>query len=480
MLLALLLVIGVAGQLRWGFADDWVDQAKDWAGIGTSDAPDPQREPEQVAPPEGIELPEQPAPSPVLRPLTAQRSGQVDPAKVQAALSTGKGLGDGRFGRHLVVAVGDLSGGGPVFDSGNGAFTPASTTKLFTSAAALEALGPERRFATTVVRDSPRRIVLVGGGDPYLSSKPVKDPEVYPQRADVVTLARRTASQLRADGTTRVRLGYDAGLFPDDGTNPQWEPDYIPDDVVSPIRALWVDRGDDASGYGNVSDPSATAAQVFADALRRSGIKVTGVPTEVDARRDADEVARVESPTVAEIVEHLLDVSDNETAEVMARQVGVQVADDGSVTGGPTAVLTTLSDLGVDTGQDRLFDGSGLSRHNRLTSRSMLQLLQLAGSEQHPELRSLLTGMPVAGFTGSLTDRFDSGNQDALGRVRAKTGTLTGVHGLAGTATDLDGNTMVFVAVADRVPRKNDLAQLKARVAVDELASRLGGCHCSR
>ena len=85
----------------------------------------------------------------------------------------------------------------------------------------------------------------------------------------------------------------------------------------------------------------------------------------------------------------------------------------------------------------------------------------------------------MAGFTGSLTDRFDTGDQAALGRVRAKTGTLTGVHGLAGTATDLDGNTMVFVIVADKIPKKNGLAQLKARVAIDEMASRLGGCHCS-
>ena len=101
---------------------------------------------------------------------------------------------------------------------------------------------------------------------------------------------------------------------------------------------------------------------------------------------------------------------------------------------------------------DRLYDGSGLSRLDRLTTDSLRH--RWSGSPrvaEHPELRPVMTGLPVAGFTGSLTYRFDKGPPEAKGRVRAKTGTLTGVHGLAGIADDATGARMVFVVVADRV-----------------------------
>ena len=89
----------------------------------------------------------------------------------------------------------------------------------------------------------------------------------------------------------------------------------------------------------------------------------------------------------------------------------------------------------------------------------------------------MIVGLPVAGFTGSLTNRFDTGEPAGRGRVRAKTGTLTGVHGLAGIAGDLDGNLMAFVLVADRVALRNNL---DARVDLDRAAAELGACHCGR
>ena len=104
-------------------------------------------------------------------------------------------------------------------------------------------------------------------------------------------------------------------------------------------------------------------------------------------------------------------------------------------------------------------------------------MLRLAASDRHPELRPVLTGLPVAGFTGSLASRFDDGRPRGRGRVRAKTGTLTGVSALAGVATDLDGDPMVFVLMADRIEL---LDTLDARDALDALAAALGACHCGR
>ncbi len=81
----------------------------------------------------------------------------------------------------------------------------------------------------------------------------------------------------------------------------------------------------------------------------------------------------------------------------------------------------------------------------------------------------------MAGFTGSLATRMDEGPPAGLGRVRAKTGTLSGVTSLAGLATGLDGTVMVFVLMADRVRLPKGL---DARTVLDSAAAALGACRC--
>ena len=93
------------------------------------------------------------------------------------------------------------------------------------------------------------------------------------------------------------------------------------------------------------------------------------------------------------------------------------------------------------------------------------------------ELAGAVDGLPVAGFSGSLTYRFATRADSALGRVRAKTGTLTGVHGLAGVVTGRDGSVMLFVAIADRVKVRHTLF---ARDRLDQVAAALAGCACGR
>ncbi len=134
-----------------------------------------------------------------------------------------------------------------------------------------------------------------------------------------------------------------------------------------------------------------------------------------------------------------------------------------------------LRGLGVPLTGDRLYDGSGLSRQDLLATDTLAGVIRLAASPDHPELREVLTGLPVAGFTGSLTYRFDKGPAAARGRVRAKTGTLTGVHGLAGVADDASGARMVFVVVADRV---GPLKDFEAQTLIDRIAGALGACRC--
>jgi D-alanyl-D-alanine carboxypeptidase/D-alanyl-D-alanine-endopeptidase (penicillin-binding protein 4) len=100
-------------------------------------------------------------------------------------------------------------------------------------------------------------------------------------------------------------------------------------------------------------------------------------------------------------------------------------------------------------------------------------VLQLASSPDHPELRSVVTGLPVAAYDGSLASRFD--HSAGRGLVRAKTGTLTGTSALAGITTDVRGHALVFAFVSNHVKYAETL---DTRAALDRLATALATCPC--
>lgn len=478
---AVVLLLVAAGAVVWqlGWAEEWWDS---WRG----DDP-PSDDPAAVAPPPEVDVPA------VRRPPAVAPEADTDASLVRAevAAALGSHLADRDLGRHVLAAVAPLDGRGLTYEStsaGPGVAIPASTTKVVTSAAALFLLGDDHVFRTTTVLErggGTPRLVLVGGGDPFLASRP-EQPDApasppsatfTPERADVVTLARRSAAALREEGVRRVRLGYDDSLFSGPTATPRWEPDYVPDGVVSPITALWVDEGRSPTGFGRVADPSLAAAQAFATALRGAGITVVDGPTATVAGSGTDPVASVSSPPLAHIVQRIIEVSDNEAAEVLLRHAGLADQGDGSFLGGQRAVRRVLAAHGIPMSGSVLYDGSGLSRENRLSPGLLVDVIRWASDDAHPELRPVVSSLPVAGYTGSLTDRMDQGPAAGPGRVRAKTGTLTGVTSLAGIAVDLDGDLMVFALMADRVPKNKDAL---ARVAMDNAASALGACRCGR
>jgi D-alanyl-D-alanine carboxypeptidase/D-alanyl-D-alanine-endopeptidase (penicillin-binding protein 4) len=305
----------------------------------------------------------------------------------------------------------------------------------------------------------------------------VTSPADYPAEADIGTLARSTAKALKAVGRTKVRLGYDTTLFRGPAVNPAWPASYLTDSVVSRISPLWVDEGRTGPGYLFRSRrPAEAAAAAFAARLEAHKIKVVGAPQPRTAAAGDDELAAVRSAPLREIVQHILELSDNEGAEILLRQVAVAEGEPASFEGGVRAVNRVLGRLGVDTTGETHLDGSGLSRRNRVHASTLMSVLELAASPAHPGLRAVVADLPVAGFTGSLAYRFLTGDRAGLGLVRAKTGTLTGVHGLAGVATTVDGSVLVFVAVADRVPLVDTLP---ARAKLDQIAAALAGCRCA-
>jgi D-alanyl-D-alanine carboxypeptidase/D-alanyl-D-alanine-endopeptidase (penicillin-binding protein 4) len=270
-------------------------------------------------------------------------------------------------------------------------------------------------------------------------------------------------------------LRYDASLFSGPSASPFWEPDYLPDGVVSPISALWVDEGREDEGLSARSpDPAAAAARLFAEDLRAHGVRVTLVRRE-PARAGSQQVAVVRGAELVEVVKHVLEASDNEGAEVLARHVALAEGRPASFDGASRAVRSVASGLGVPLDGATVRDGSGLSRQDRLGVRTLLEILAAAADPDRPELAGVLEGLPVAGFSGSLAYRFATRADSGLGFVRAKTGTLTGVHGLAGLAEARDGSVLLFVALADRVRVRNTLF---ARDQLDRIAAALARCPC--
>jgi D-alanyl-D-alanine carboxypeptidase/D-alanyl-D-alanine-endopeptidase (penicillin-binding protein 4) len=467
--LVLSLVLAGVAAWRLDLVEPWYDHY-----FGDEPTAPLAESPAEVPPPPGLDLPPVPAMQPVAAELAS--SGRAAPGKVEAALAPY--LADADLGPHVLAAVDDLSTGRPLARVGSGDAIPASTTKLLTGVAALEVLGPERTFSTRVVSGGRGRIVLVGGGDPFLMSEPVdEDGPSYPARADIVTLAQQTAVALQQQGRGRVRLGFDDSLFAEPGFNPAWPAAYAEEgDIVSPITALWVDQGREPDSFVRVADPSLYAAQVFAAALVDAGIEVVGDPAYGVAGGSGREIATVTSAPVREIVERVLEVSDNEAAEVLAHHIGLAVSGTGSFEAGVTGTLRTLRALGVPRQGIEIYDGSGLSRDNRITPEALLAVLRAAATGG-PALRTVIEGLPVAGFTGSLTDRFEGAFPEARGLVRAKTGTLTAVSSLAGVVVDQQGHQMVFVLMADRISKPRETA---AENALDDAAAALAACSCGR
>ncbi|MCF3180822.1 D-alanyl-D-alanine carboxypeptidase/D-alanyl-D-alanine-endopeptidase, partial [Streptomyces polychromogenes] len=166
--------------------------------------------------------------------------------------------------------------------------------------------------------------------------------------------------------------------------------------------------------------------------------------------------------------ERMLTNSDNDIAEALARQTALASGKPASFEGAEEAVTQRLGSLGVDLTGSRFADGSGLNRADKVSARLLTGLLAKAADPQHPELRPVLTGLPVAGFTGTLRTR-NAGTSPAAGLLRAKTGTLTGVNSLAGTVVAPSGRLLAFAFLtanaADGSAAEKGLDKLAAAVA---------------
>ena len=419
-------------------------------------------------------------------------------ARASAPMPTSRGLsaalsgvlGSGVLGKQAGAEVIDPGTGRVLFARGaSDLLQPASTTKLVTAAAALDVLGPSARLRTRVVAGaSPGSIILVGGGDPTLAAGPVPASN-YPQPATLKQLAAATARALRAQGRRSARVSYDASLYSGPPLAPGWPEAYITTGNVTAITPLEVDQGrltpggapEDADDPGNFrprsTDPAAQAASAFAAFLSADGIRVSGQAGQQKAARHAATLAAVSSPPVSAIVGWMLRESNNVIAENLARQVALRERRPATFSGAAAAVTATVHRLGVPGGI-HLVNGSGLSPQDRIAPAVLARLVSVAAAGAQGRLRAAITGMPVAGFSGTLAPGqsvFSGFTARSRGLVRAKTGNLSSVATLAGLVYDASGRVLAFAFMTDQV-RPANLG--RAADGLDRMASALAGCGC--
>ncbi|WP_174242688.1 D-alanyl-D-alanine carboxypeptidase/D-alanyl-D-alanine endopeptidase [Micromonospora costi] len=399
-------------------------------------------------------------------------------------------VGAAALGDRVNVSVADVATGQSLFAKGaDDGTVPASVTKLVTGVTVLAAKGPAYRIPTRAVAGAnPGEVVIVGGGDPTLA---VDKKGFYPDAARLDDLAAQVKQAL--GGTAPTKVIVDSSLYSGPVFEPGWDADIPTGGYGAAITALMTDgaradvpqaKKDHQSGdHGaeRVSQPDLSAGRSFARLLGLPSSAVskgTAPAAGADATAGApgSELGKVESPPLVRLVDIMITDSDNVIAEAMARQVALARNKPASFSGAAAAMDEVAGELGLPADELSLADGSGLSRTDRISPSLLTDLITLAGNGGHPELAAIFGGLPVGGWSGTLGGRYETaGTKAGAGVVRAKTGTLTGVHAIAGLVTTADGRLLTFAVLTDRVPADG---LESARVALDRIAATLAGCGC--
>lgn len=425
---------------------------------------------------------------------------------------------------------------------------PASNTKLFTAALALDRLGPARRLSTSLRMDgSPDAsgrlagpLRLMGGGDPSLSPRAHGGSweEVWAPLVAAVKRAgiRRVDGGLLCDESRYVGPPFGSGWNWDDlveSYGAAVSALSAGDNVVSLIVTPGRNAGDSAgvrmeplatamsleasvvtsakggmeelslfrlpgdsrlrisgslpAGSGPVTveaavpNPALWSGQLFLEALRKAGIPLSGPMRVIRAGEPVvqgtwTDVGSVSSPPVSELVRDMMKPSQNLHAQLLLLAVGADSGATGVSAAGRTTEAAGLAALpsflrkaAIREQDVSLEEGSGLSRKNLVTARSLVRLLTFMS--RHPTAAAWRDSLPIGGVDGTLRARFI---QPGLrGNVRAKTGSLRNVHSLSGYLTNSVGEPLVFsILVNGAVPQEGVPS---AREAMDAWVAALAG-----
>lgn len=351
------------------------------------------------------------------------------------------------------------SGGQRVVDvNGGEALVPASNMKLLVAVAALEQLGADSVFTTTAASEVvvgedgtlAGDLWLVGGGDPLLGTDEYVAGLEVPDQAH--TRLEDLADRLVDGGLTAVTGGVtgDDTRYDNVRTVEGWPERSTSRSRPGPFTALAVNDGFESYPLDPESDeapepaadPPLLAAEVFEQLLADRGVEVQGDPAAAAAPDDLVTLATVDSPPLGDIVGQMLTTSDNTTAELLVKELGLERLGEGSTSAGSEVVTLILDEMDLPTDGLVVADGSGLHDDDRVSCDLLAAVLTRAGRDS-----DVAASLAVAGESGTLTERFlDS---FVSGRLRAKTGSLNESTALSGYVDTLAGLDLVFAYVAN-------------------------------
>lgn len=323
---------------------------------------------------------------------------------------------------------------------------PASNMKMITGAGALLQMGPDFRYTTRLATTARAPVVdgtlrgplyLMGAGDPLLATRAYAARYLPASATPLLDLTR----PVRRAGIRRV-LGpivADESLFDAVRDGPSWERHYHL--YAQPLSALSTNQ----NHAGNARRADAPAPWRASGVRLRRALRGVHVTHASGVRRGTTPArVRVLSTAVSApmrtIVREMNVPSDNFIAEMLAKTIGVHGAGIGSSAAGTARTYALLGRHGIMTGRERLVDGSGLSRHNRLTATALVRLV--AAADADPSWgRAFLASLPRGG-EGTLSSRLRAPR--VARRVQAKTGYIDGASALSGRVVSVGGTRYAF------------------------------------
>lgn len=426
-------------------------------------------------------------------------------AKVDAALAGAPAV----RGAHAGVFAIDARSGRVLYARNAGdAFQPASTFKLLVGSAALDKLGPDQRFVTRVEqRDS--ELVVVAGGDPFLRMADVTDAATAVANAGVKALSRVTVDAGRyagppyAPGWNWDDFPYyyapkiSAATFEENVVHVTATPGAAPGapvtlavtpfgsvangtvtgaassassfDVGTPAADGTVTTvgsvpagGKADSADGTVADPERYLHDAFVLALQRAGVRTDGAI--LAAGSDTPRTLWThQSEPLRDTLADMWFPSDNLVAELLLRETGFAAGGaPGTLEKGAAFEAGWLRRFGVDPATVSISDGSGLSGYDRITPRALVAILKHDWDGPYRDL--VLDDLPVAGVRGTM--RNDLKGSPAVGKVFAKTGSVSHVRTLAGYAATATHGAVIFAFLIDDAldTDRGDVDAARARV----------------
>ena len=324
-------------------------------------------------------------------------------------------------------------------------YTPASVMKLFTALAALQSLGPTHTYTTTVkgvIKDGvvTGDLYLVGGGDPLLARRDYVANEKYP------TLTP-SYLEILADAIVAAGVRSIAGTIV--GVNERYDdirylatwPESFYGSVGGALGALMSSDGAALGQSLKPDDPAIGAADDLHALLGLRGVIMTGQSQRGTVSDSVPTITELTSAPLIDIVREMLVNSDNNTAELLVKEMGYVVKKSGTSVDGLGVIADELQKANVPVTGVSMLDGSGLTPQNTTTCSALMSVLT-AQSATFPAL------LAVAGETGTLGAVFK--DQSIKGRLVAKTGTLRNVKSIAGYVPLKGADPVIFSMILNK------------------------------